>query len=230
MSAVGTRTFPRQKGVQHLDRTSSLTRQVYDAVLEDIIEGAYQQTEVINEKQLIEKYGVSKSPVRDALSRLCSENVLRSIPRYGYAIVKITEREIRDILEFRSILEGNSLRHCLPQLSAQDLQELMDYTLEHCRVDYEQDIWNHWDNNIRFHLKLISYSRNQYSYQMLQQSINVLTRAYAQFYWDKWKRTSFVMDCEGHIRIVQAMMAGDVEGSVQELLNDISSFNGLLFK
>ena len=57
-----------------------------------------------------------------------------------------------------------------------------------------------------------------------------LTRAYAQFYWDKWKRTSFVMDCEGHIRIVQAMMAGDVEGSVQELLNDISSFNGLLFK
>ncbi len=213
-----------------MDRTNSLTGQVYDAVLEDIIEGVYQQTEVINEKQLIEKYGVSKSPVRDALNRLCSENVLRSIPRYGYAIVKLTERDIRDILEFRSILESNSLIQYLPTLTPQDLQDLMDYTLENCQVDYEEDIWHHWENNIRFHLKLISYSCNQYSYRMLQNSMNVLTRAYAQFHWDKWKRTSFVMDCEGHIRIVKAMMDGNSQESVKELLADIGSFDGLLFK
>ena len=40
-------------------KPSSLKTEIYDSILKDIIEGNYKQNEIINEKQLIEKYGVS---------------------------------------------------------------------------------------------------------------------------------------------------------------------------
>ena len=68
---------------------ATIKSRVYNAVWNDIIDGAYDWNYVFNEKSLVEKYGVSKSPVRDALLELCKDNVLRSIPRYGYEIVRI---------------------------------------------------------------------------------------------------------------------------------------------
>ena len=66
----------------------SLKAEIYEAVLSDIIQGIYKQNEIITEKQLIAKYGVSKSPIRDALIELCKEGVLISHPRYGYVDVE----------------------------------------------------------------------------------------------------------------------------------------------
>ena len=78
---------------------------VFNSVLEDIINGVYPLDFVFNEKYLIEKYNVSRSPVRDALIELCNEKILRAIPRYGYEIIRITEKDMRDITQFRLFLE-----------------------------------------------------------------------------------------------------------------------------
>ena len=83
----------------------SLKAEIYEAVLSDIIQGIYKQNEIITEKQLIAKYGVSKSPIRDALIELCKEGVLISHPRYGYEVVRINEKEIRDVVDFRILIE-----------------------------------------------------------------------------------------------------------------------------
>ena len=47
-------------------------------IVQDIIRGEYLQTGLLSERQLMEKYGVTKSIVREALVELCSENVLRT--------------------------------------------------------------------------------------------------------------------------------------------------------
>lgn len=73
--------------------------------MSDIIQGIYKQNEIITEKQLIAKYGVSKSPIRDALIELCKEGVLISHPRYGYEVVRINEKEILDVVDFRILVE-----------------------------------------------------------------------------------------------------------------------------
>ena len=57
----------------------SLKEQVYAAVIRDVISGEYPPNAILSEKQLIERFSVSKSPVRDALIELCNEGVLRSI-------------------------------------------------------------------------------------------------------------------------------------------------------
>ena len=49
----------------------SIKTQVYESVLKDILDGVYQPNAVINEKTLMEKFGVSKTPIREALVQLC---------------------------------------------------------------------------------------------------------------------------------------------------------------
>lgn len=72
-------------------KKENLKKKVYDDVLQSIVRGEYSADDIISEGMLIEKYNVSKSPVREALVQLCSENVLKSIPRCGYMVVKLTK-------------------------------------------------------------------------------------------------------------------------------------------
>ena len=72
----------------------SLKDSIYKAIMQDILSYEYKPNDILNEKALVEKYGCSKSPVREALLELCADNVLRSIPRYGYEVIRVT-RDIR---------------------------------------------------------------------------------------------------------------------------------------
>ncbi|MDY3239198.1 MAG: GntR family transcriptional regulator, partial [Anaerovoracaceae bacterium] len=88
----------------------SLKESIYNAVLEDILALEYRPGEILNEKNLIEKYQCSKSPVREALQALCADNVLRNIPRYGYEVVRLTMEDIYEMIQFRYILESSMLQ------------------------------------------------------------------------------------------------------------------------
>ena len=118
----------------------SLKDEIYAAVLDDIIEGIYKRNEIITEKQLIAKYGVSKSPIRDALIELCKEGVLISHPRYGYEVVRINEREIRDVVDFRILIETGCFRVAAPTFTKEDIEELKNFTLNECWWNGKDDI------------------------------------------------------------------------------------------
>ena len=195
-------------------------------IVQDIIRGEYLQTGLLSERQLMEKYGVSKSIVREALVELCSENVLRSIPRYGYEIVTLTEGEVRDILKFRVLVECNSLPVVLKQARHDELEEMAAYT--RMSPSGDQDVWDAWDNNSKYHLQLIAMGGNRYCYDQLKRSLSILKRAYAQFYWDQWRRVRFHFNSEHHIQITDALMRGDLETARRVLEEDISSFGNKL--
>ena len=192
-------------------KPSSLKTEIYDSILKDIIEGNYKQNEIINEKQLIEKYGVSKSPIRDALIELCSEGVLISHPRYGYEVVRINEKEIRDIVNFRIMIETGCLRDAASIMTRADIRELREFTLTECHnSDEDTTILEHWDN-------------------MLQKSIGIMTRAYAQRHWERWGTISIRMGCENHLKVIDYLMDQNVGSAVDELRKDIDSFLDILY-
>ena len=65
----------------------SIKELVYEGILNDIIQGVYPANSILNERTLVEKYGGSKTSVREALVQLCSEGILKNIPRYGYQLL-----------------------------------------------------------------------------------------------------------------------------------------------
>ena len=204
----------------------SLKAEIYEAVLSDIIQGIYKQNEIITEKQLIAKYGVSKSPIRDALIELCKEGVLISHPRYGYEVVRINEKEILDVVDFRILIETGCFRVYAPTFTPEDIAELKEFTMKECCWNGTDELpaLKHWENNTKFHLKLISYSGNDYCYHMVESSTGVLTRAYAQRFWDQRDNRSWNVDVEGHLCIIRCMEEGRFDQAEQALKKDIASF------
>jgi len=192
-------------------------------VVQDIIRGEYRPHGLLSERRLMEKYGVSKSIVRDALSELCCENVLRSIPRYGYEIVTLTESEVRNILQFRVMIECQSLPIVFEKASAEELAELVRF-MNSLSPGGDQDVWDSWEDNSKFHLQLLALSGNRYCYDQIKLSLSILKRAYAQFYWDKWRRVRFAFNNETHLRITKALQEGDVPHASRLLAEDINSF------
>ena len=79
----------------------TLKERVYRGIYEAVTNGEYKSNDILTENQMIEKFGVSKSPVREALVELCKDGILTNIPRMGYQVRAVTLKEIIDILEFR---------------------------------------------------------------------------------------------------------------------------------
>ena len=142
---------------------------IHNDIVQDIIKGEYRHTGLLSERQLMEKYGVSKSIVREALAELCSENVLRSIPRYGYEIVTLTEADVRDILKFRVMVECQSLPIIFEKAGPEELAELIAH-MQSLWPTGDQEVWDAWDINSQFHLQLLALSGNRYCYHELKRS------------------------------------------------------------
>ena len=88
----------------------SLKNMVYQAILNGIFTDEYKPNQIINEQELVQKFGCSKTPIREALVTLCNEGILRSFPRFGYQVVSVSREEAQNILDFRLVLEGGYLR------------------------------------------------------------------------------------------------------------------------
>lgn len=197
--------------------------EIKNDIVQGIIRGEYRKQGFLTERTLMDKYGVTKSIVRDALSELRCENVLRSIPRYGYEIVTLTENEVRNILQFRVMVECQSLPIVFEKASEEELSDLVKF-MQSLAPTEDQDVWDSWEDNSQFHLHLLRLSGNRYCYEQIKQSLSILKRAYAQFYWDKWRRIRFKFNNDNHMRITRALQENDVPLASRLLAQDINSF------
>ncbi len=196
---------------------------VYSAILESIINADYVPNQIITEKTLIERFGYSKAPIREALQQLCNCNLLRAIPRCGYEVVKVTRDDIGDALQVRYLLEGGMLKISLPLLTASNFQTLEQLN-ESCKLQ-TFSFWEHWDANTRFHLQLMAFSKNTYAYDALSRAMDVLKVGYAQFYSNSWN-VSFVPTFS-HSGLIAACKEKNIHEALAILRSDLSRFGFL---
>ncbi len=205
-------------------KKENLKKKVYEDVLRAIVEGEYSAEDIISEAMLIEKYNVSKSPVREALVQLCSENVLKSIPRCGYMVVKLTSGDIENILNYRMAFESGMLRQIIDGISEKQIAELEEIDALCTGEEAVRDFWVHWQYNKKFHLKLMSFTHNEFAYKSLELALTTLTRAYAQFYWNQWKEMPYPYDTKYHKDIIEAIRRRDADKAAMYLSADLQDF------
>ena len=99
----------------------TLSEEIYDAIIAAIIQGEIHSDSVVTEALLMERFHVSKSPVRESLVRLCHENILVSIPRVGYRIQSVDREYLEGIIRFRLNLEPRYLELFFDKISETDI-------------------------------------------------------------------------------------------------------------
>lgn len=110
--------------LQHI----ALSQRVVASLRRAIILGELPPELHLEEPALAAKFGVSRIPIREALTRLAHEGLVRLEPRRGAFVVGADEADIRDIYEFRLLLELDAARRAVRRLAADDIAHLQALT------------------------------------------------------------------------------------------------------
>lgn len=102
----------------------SLSSRVFHTIRENILSGKYATDEELKEKNIGEELGVSRTPVREALRQLELEGLVTIIPNKGAYVVGISKKDIQDIYEIRSRLEGLCAKWAADKITKEQLDEL----------------------------------------------------------------------------------------------------------
>ena len=106
-------------------KSVSLANQVYDTLEYNILSGKYAYGEIISETRLSEELGVSRTPIREAMSRLAHEKLIKDSPN-GTVVVGVTENDVRDLFEVKRRIEVIATRRAAENISEEGLQQLKE--------------------------------------------------------------------------------------------------------
>lgn len=116
---------------------SRLERRVYDRLREEILSGAIGRGEQLVEARLAADFGISKTPVREALIRLQRDGLVKIEPYRGARVVQPSGRDVREILELRRLLECHIARDLAERRPA-DVISALDLSITKSRQALER--------------------------------------------------------------------------------------------
>jgi GntR family transcriptional regulator of vanillate catabolism len=160
----------------HADGTSQTMRALL-RLRELLLSGEFAPGARMSELPLVERLGVSRTPLRLALSALEHEGLLRVLPGGGYVVREFTRADIDDAIELRGVLEGTAARFAaergVTRRELNALNEIVDQTDEVVhRADYDS-FERYVDLNERFHALLYEAARSPLLRRALEQTISL---------------------------------------------------------
>ena len=144
--------------VSPLDATTSLRALAYDALKRAItdmdIYGSDHEIR-LDERQLSHDLGVSRTPIREALTVLEQEGFVRSVPRRGIFVIRKSKTEIIELIQVWAALESMAARLATARASDAELAGLKDIFAEFERDQPGEHVHEYSEANIRFHQTVI---------------------------------------------------------------------------
>ncbi len=152
--------------VTHVDRA-------YLEIRHRIIEGDYAPGQPLSEVTLAQAHGMSRTPVREALSRLCHERYVERLSGRGFFVARVTVQAITETYEVRRLVEGwaaaKAAERATPDLITR-LRALAE------RQDDEVTGIEAGHNNRRFHLGVAAAAGNNLAADLIEQSLAQIDR------------------------------------------------------
>lgn len=162
------------KAGKKADSPSQASRadQVQQQILQSIRNGHFQPGDRIRETEVAKSFGVSRTPVREALRRLESDGLLNFESWRGVVVSKLDRQQVSELYAMREVLEGTAARMAAQHIDAADI-ELLRVLLEQAEVSSD-DPARLAQLNRKLHQTIYAAAHNQYLLQTLGQLENAL--------------------------------------------------------
>lgn len=131
----------------------------YDKLLTAIETGQIDPGTRLLETELATKFGVSRTPIREAIRKLESEGIVRHMPRVGAVVRKLGQQEIVELYEMRIVLESTAAEMAAQHASVAEIDTLAALNDDMVTTD---DFIEVAQINRQFHLCIVDAARNQF--------------------------------------------------------------------
>ena len=143
-------------GLEHL----TLTDRIYQLLKENIVRHRLKPGARLLDQEIADSLGVSRTPVREAISRLGAEGLVNIITRRGAFVTDLSPKDIKDIYEVREVLEVLAVRLAVPLLRDEHVLALEE-TLEECSTALDNAAYlTCFELDRKFHDQVVKLSGN----------------------------------------------------------------------
>ncbi|SFE93053.1 GntR family transcriptional regulator [Roseivivax sediminis] len=195
-----------------------LWMRVRHQIKQALLAGRFEPGETLTLRSLSEMFGISVTPVRDALTHLVAQGILEAGPRNAAVVPDVSADQLREILLVRTELEGRAARDAATRASPEMVARVRTQLDIMRRLIRDRDFGTYLDEHRKFHFMIYSIA----GVSLLNELIENL-----------WLRTGpiltyvipdYVTSLRGsdhHARIVEAIAAGDADTAGAEIVADI---------
>jgi DNA-binding GntR family transcriptional regulator len=178
-----------------------------------ILTGAYGPDERLVEEQLAERLGVSRTPVRQALTMLEAEGLVEIAPNRGATVCSFSIEDVWDIYDLRAVLEGHAARRAAGKITTGELAIMRELTGEMEGLagrfeDHEEEIRTLVGLNQEFHGIIVEASRNRRLHRLINRTVEIPLMFKAFFWYTPHER---VISNHYHRQILEALEKGDAD-------------------
>ena len=191
---------------------------VFYTLRQAILKGELEPGEHLMEMQLAEQLGVSRTPIREAIRKLELEGLVLMIPRRGAIVAKITEKDLKDVLEVRASLERLSTKLACERMEEETIEELREAQEAFKAALRGDDITLQAQKDVEFHDVIYKSTNNLRLIQMLNNLREQMYRYRLEYLKDGTSHQKLV---EEHEAIIEALSRRDTEETTNIMVGHV---------
>ena len=154
---------------KQIERHQTLREKILETIREAILKGNLKPGEKVAEPELAERFGISRTPIREAFRQLESEGYLTVIPRKGAVVAALSERDVEEFYAIKSILEGYAAELASNKLTERELGKLEAINDKLRQLAVDGDVKSFFRVHDEFHETFIKAADNSKLFEMIQQ-------------------------------------------------------------
>lgn len=210
--------LPRTERARPVVQRSSVRGQILDALRTALVGGELAPGEVYSAPVLGDRFGVSATPVREAMQQLALEGAVEVVPNRGFRVVEHGARELAELAEVRALIELPVLLRLARTVPAERWAELRPLAEATARAASTGSRAAYAETDRAFHRAVLSLAGNA---QLVQIADDLHRRAQWPLMGAKATpgRAALMADAKDHAALLDALIARDVQ-LVQSLTRD----------
>ncbi len=204
-------------------KKESLKQKAYNIIKKKIVTCEYPPNMLLNEEELKDEIGASRTPVRDALSRLEQEKLVHILPKKGVVVASLTIGQINDVYEARMLVEPYAIENYAYKLGRERFEYYREIFMKKPdnvqKVKYGME--KQYETDDQFHIEIINAMENEYIHALYER---ILVQNYRLRVLSGVKNTRRIEDTyKEHLIIVGACLREEwsdaAEAMREHLLN-----------
>ncbi|SHK51209.1 GntR family transcriptional regulator [Paramaledivibacter caminithermalis] len=198
----------------------SLTSMIFEKIREDILIGKYTSGEKIVEAKLAEEFGVSRTPVREALKQLELDGLVDNIPNRGVIVKGISNQDVEDIYTIRIAIEGIAVKWAIERMDENDLQKLKEIFELMEFYSFKKDIDKIAELNTKFHETIYNATKSRYLEHVLKDFQYFMKTTRYKSLRSPGRMESAL---EEHRKILEAFTDRDIDRAAEAILKHVNN-------
>ncbi len=207
--------------IQETIKRNTLTEQIVEIISDRIIRGQYAPNSPLIETELSKEFGVSRSPLREALRVLSEQGLVEISPGRGASVTPLNMELAWEYYDIRALLESECTRLTVATITDDQIADLRDRLAELRLAADAGDYPLLQDLNTAFHYKLYSFCPNHTLYELVQYMFRRTTR------YSRLLRSTDAARAAGiisrKVALIAKIEARDAEGAAETMRNLITS-------